>query len=78
MVADARMRLVDLALWIFDEFRISLDESTVSRELNALGFSKITARPNHRGQNEFVVGAFIKTSSLSRKRSAPGSRSAPR
>jgi len=29
-----RWRLKDLALWIFEEFHIYLDESTVSRELN--------------------------------------------
>jgi len=57
-----RWRLKDLALWIFAEFHISVDKSTVSWELKALGFSKITARPQHRGQNEFSGEDFKKTS----------------
>ena len=40
-----RWRLKDLAQWILEEFRISLDETTVGRELKALGFVKISARP---------------------------------
>ena len=44
-----RWRLRDQASWIREEFEISLDETTVSRELKVLGFRKITARPQHRG-----------------------------
>lgn len=33
-----RWRLRDLAWWVFEEFRISLDETTVSREVRKLGF----------------------------------------
>ena len=33
-----RWRLRDLAWWVFDEFRISLDETTVGRELRRLGY----------------------------------------
>jgi len=72
-----RWRLADLAQWIFAEFRISLDRSTVSRELRALGFRKISARPRHRGQNEFAVEDFKKTSPPSWTRSAPASRPTP-
>ena len=50
-----RWRRKDLAHWIFEEFRISVDETTVGRELRALGFRKISARPRHKGQNEFAV-----------------------
>ena len=49
-----RWRRKDLAFWIFEEFRITLDETTVGRELRALGIRKISARPRHRGQNEFA------------------------
>ncbi len=55
-----RWRRKDLALWIFEEFGISLDETTVGRELRALGFRKISARPRHKGQNEFAVEDFKK------------------
>ena len=36
-------------------FAISLDETTVGRELKALGFAKISARPRHYAQNELAV-----------------------
>ena len=73
-----RWRRKDLALWIFEEFRISLEESSVGRELRALGFRKISARPRHKGQNEFAVEDFKKTSAPSWERSEPGSRPTPR
>ena len=38
-----RWRLRDLAWWVFEEFRISLDETTVSREVRKLGFRKLPA-----------------------------------
>ena len=41
-------------------FAISLDETTVGRELKALGFAKISARPRHYAQNELAVEAFKK------------------
>ena len=73
-----RWRRKDLALWISQEFRISLDETTVGRELRALGFRKISARPRHKGQNEFAVEDFKKTSAPNWGRSEPGSRTTPR
>ncbi len=73
-----RWRLIDLAQWLWDEYRISMDPSTVSRELKALGFVKMTARPRHHAQNEFVIAAFKKTSRPKWRKSRPGSRSTPR
>ena len=69
-----RWRLKDLALWLQEEYGVSVSESTVSRELKALGFSKITARPRHNGQNEFAIEDFKKTFPPHWKRFAPGSR----
>ncbi len=40
-----RWRLKDLVQWIGEEFGISLDESTMGRELKALGFRKIWRLP---------------------------------
>jgi len=71
-----RWRLKDLAQWIWEEFRISLDETTVGRELKALGFVKITARPRHYAQNELAIDDFKKTSPPSWSRSAPNCRRA--
>ncbi len=73
-----RWRLKDLVQWLFEEFRVSLDERTVSRELKALGYVKITARPQHRAQNELAGAAFKKTSPPSWQRSKRACRPAPR
>ena len=72
-----RWRLKDLAQWIWEEFRISLDETTVGRELKALGFRKMSARPRHYAQNELAMEDFKKTFPPRWERSAPGSRTAP-
>ena len=73
-----RWRLRDLAQWIWEEFGISLDETTVGRELKALGFVKISVRPRHQGQNEFAIEDFKKTFPPSWQKSGPHSRSIPR
>ena len=72
-----RWRRKDLAHWIFEEFGVSLEESSVGRELRAMGFRKISARPRHKGQNEFAVEVFKKTFPSSWQRSAPPCRSTP-
>jgi len=58
-----RWRLVDLAQWVFEEFRIPISVQTLSRELRAMGYRKLSARPRHHAQNEFELDAFKKTSS---------------
>jgi transposase len=65
-----RWRLIDLVQWLYEEFTVSLDETTVGRELKAMGFGKLSARPRHHAQNEFAVEAFKKTSRPRSKRSA--------
>lgn len=71
-----RWRREDLAVWIFEEFGIRLEASSVGRELRALEFRKLSARPRQKGQNEYALESFKKTSTLSWRRSGPGSRSA--
>ena len=73
-----RWRLKDLAQWLYEEFAVTLDETTVGRELKAMGFRKLTARPQHRAQNELRGEAFKKTSPLSWRRSEIGLRKARR
>ena len=68
-----RWRLKDLAQWIFEEFAISLDETTVSRELKALGYARLSARPRHHAQNGPAMEAFKKTSRTRWRRSAASS-----
>ena len=55
-----RWRLIDLVQWLHDEFAVSLDETTVGRELKKLGYVKLTARPRHHAQNEYAMEAFKK------------------
>ena len=73
-----RWRRKDLARWLLETFGISLDETTVGRELKALGFAKISARPRHYAQNELAVEAFKKTFPPNWRRSGSGSRKASR
>jgi len=39
-----RWRLKDLVQWVVEEFGVSLDETTVCRELKTMGFRKLSAR----------------------------------
>jgi transposase len=73
-----RWRLKDLAEWIWEEFRITLDETTVGREVKALGFAKISARPRHHAQSARVIEDFKKTSPPRWRRYEPRSRPIPR
>ena len=57
-----RWRLIDLVQWVFEEFRISISKQTLSRELRALGFRKLSARPRHHAQDAEALVAFKKTS----------------
>jgi transposase len=57
-----RWRLIDLAQWLFEEFQISISKQTLSRELRAMGYRKLSARPRHHAKNEHAADAFKKTS----------------
>ena len=57
-----RWRLVDLAQWVWEEFRVSISPQTLSRELRALGHRKLSARPRHHAQDPEALEAFKKTS----------------
>src|SRR5215212_5057471 len=64
-----RWRLVDLIAWVWEEFRITISKQTVSRELRALNYRKLSARPRHHAKNEATVAAFKKTSRPTWRRS---------
>jgi transposase len=72
-----RWRLIDLGQWLWEEFRVSVSKQTLSRELRAMGYRKLSARPRHHAQAEGAVEAYKKTSpprwraSRSRRASAP-------
>jgi transposase len=57
-----RWRLVDLAQWVWEEFRISISTQTLSRELRGLGYRKLSARPRHHAQDPQSLETFKKTS----------------
>lgn len=57
-----RWRLIDLAQWVRDEFGLSITKQTLSREMRALGYRKLSARPRHQGQRSEDIAAFKKTS----------------
>jgi hypothetical protein len=56
-----RWRLIDLAQWVFEEFRVSISKPALSRELRTMGFRKLSARPRHHAQDEEAAAAFKKT-----------------
>ena len=72
-----RWRLIDLVAWVWEEFAISISEATLSRQLKALGFAKLSARPRHHAQDKEKIAAFKKTSPPAWRRSAKRSRPAP-
>jgi transposase len=73
-----RWRLIDLAQWVFEEFRISISKQTLSRELRALKLRKLSARPRHHAQDAEAMAAFKKTSPPASTRSPSATRRASR
>jgi transposase len=57
-----RWRLVDLIQWVWEKFRIPISKQTLSRELRAMGYRKLSARPRHHAKSEAAVAAFKKSS----------------
>jgi transposase len=72
-----RWRLIDLAQWVWDEFGLSITKQTLSREMRALGFRKLSARPRHHGQNDGAIADFKKASQASWQKSDDPCRAAP-
>jgi len=56
-----RWRLCDLVAWIGEAVGVSLDETTVSRALRAMGYRKLSARPRHHDQDPAAAEAYKKT-----------------
>jgi transposase len=57
-----RWRQCDLGQWLWEEFRISVSAQTLSRELRAMGYRKLSARPKHHAQDPNAIETFKKTS----------------
>lgn len=57
-----RWRIVDLCQWLWEEFALSVSKQTLSRELRAMGYRRLSARPRHHAQAAGAIEAFKKTS----------------
>ncbi len=68
-----RWRIVDLCQWLFEEFRITASEDTVSRALRKMGYRKLSARPRHHAQDPQAIEDFKKVSPRAWRKS-PGKR----
>jgi transposase len=64
-----RWRLVDLAQWLLETFRVQIAKQTLSRELRAMGYRKLSARPRHHAQADGAIEAFKKISPPAWRRS---------
>ena len=63
--------------WIFEEFRITVAKQTLSRELRAMGYRKLSARPRHHAQAEGAIEDFKKASPPAWRRSRARRASTP-
>jgi transposase len=71
-----RWRLIDLAAWVWEEFRISISPQTLSRELRGMNYRKLSARPRHHAQADDAISTFKKTILPRWQRSARACRAA--
>jgi transposase len=70
-----RWRLIDLSQSIYEEFRITVAKQTLSWELRAMGYRKLSARPRHHAQAEGAIEDFKKSSQRAWMRSRAKKRS---
>jgi transposase len=55
-----RWRIIDLCQWLWEEFKVIVAKQTLSRELRAMGYRKLSARPRHHAQAPRAVENFKK------------------
>ena len=55
-----RWRVIDLVQWLSDEFQVAVSKQTLSRELRAMGYRRLSARPRHHAQATGAIEAFKK------------------
>jgi transposase len=72
-----RWRIIDLCQWIFEEFRVVVAKQTLSRELRAMGYRKLSARPRHHAQAAGAIEDFKKAFPRAWKRSGARRTSSP-
>jgi transposase len=57
-----RWRIIDLCQWLLDEHQVTISKQTLSRELRAIGYRKLSARPRHHAQRPGAIEDFKKVS----------------
>ena len=72
-----RWQIIDLCQWIWEEYQISVSKQTLSRELRAIGYRKLSARPRHHAQKAGAVEAFKKSGPPHWRRSRASGASMP-
>ena len=73
-----RWRIIDLAQWLWDEFKLSISKQALGHELRAMGYRKLSARPRHHGQRPEDIAVFKKSSPpVWRKSARPSPRPRP-
>jgi transposase len=72
-----RWRIIDLCQWLRDEFHVSVSEQTLSRELRAMNYRKLSARPRHHAQAAGAIEDIKKNSLTFWTRSRAPSASVP-
>ena len=72
-----RWRVVDLCQWVWEEFRVIVAKQTLSRELRAMGYRKLSARPRHHAQASGAIEDFKKVSRRAWRRSRAKGMSIP-
>jgi transposase len=72
-----RWRIVDLCQWIYEEFRVVVAKQTLSRELRAMGYRKLSARPRHHAQATGAIEDFKKAYPSAWRRSGAKKASSP-
>jgi transposase len=72
-----RWRVVDLCQWVWEAFRIIVAKQTLSRELRAMGYRKLSAHPRHHAQAEGAIEDFKKVSRRAWRRSGAKGMSIP-
>ncbi|WP_457352402.1 helix-turn-helix domain-containing protein [Sphingomonas sp. UYP23] len=73
-----RWRLIDLAQWVWDEFEIAISKQTLSRELRAIEYRKLSAQTRHHAQDDDAIPTCKKTSPPRWQRAGHASRAARR
>ena len=53
-----RWRIIDLCQWLLEEHRVTVSKQTLSRELRAIGYRKLSARPRHHAQRPGAIEDF--------------------